>query len=298
MTGLLSRTEEWNLTPCSVVLSQAVANAINRTAPDPVHFLWRRLDPRLKAATPHGFNGHVPITAINQLMLTIYAAATGMSQVVFANERSADEPTLVSGDVTANHQYSKSSEFEAKIRAALAEAMAEPPHLYSILRPFSELWIGRAFAQITSAFPHFTSCNQNFRIDGDAPPRWCGKCAKCAFTSLILSPFIDRAAGEEIFGERFLDRETLLPFYREICGLTEQKPWDCVGTIDEARVALWQAAQKDDWADTLAVRTLLPEILALSSNEDLAANLQTALTATDRGSLPSHIRATAMELSK
>ncbi|MEM9233190.1 MAG: hypothetical protein AAGA69_03010, partial [Pseudomonadota bacterium] len=175
--------------------------------------------------------------------------------------RSADEPTMQLPDGShANHQYSKSSGFEKLIRQALAEAHPSPPSVYSLLRPYSELWIGRSFSQIKDAFGRFTSCNRNFRLAGDADKRWCGECAKCAFTSLILSPFITKAEAREIFGDSFLDRAALQPLYEQLLGLSEHKPWDCVGTIDECRAALWGAGRSNAFSSTTAVQNFLPRL--------------------------------------
>lgn len=270
------------VTLCSVVLSDAVATVLTQTAPAPIRFLTRRLDPRLRTATPQGFNGHVPITAINILMLTISAALSEETQVVFANERSADEPTLTlpNGEV-ANHQYSKSSAFEEIVRRAVRSAMPDGPVPWSILRPYSELWIGTAFAGLKTPFSRFTSCNRNFQIAGHDGRRWCGACAKCAFTSLILAPVLSDAETVEIFGEPFLDREELMPFYTDLLGLGAHKPWDCVGTIDECRAALFLAHQNPASRDTRLVREHLPRLLDDPGTEALERAVTTGLTPDD-----------------
>jgi len=281
----------------SVILSDAVGDTLQKTAPSALRLIKRHLDPKLLSLTG-AFNGHVPITAINILVLTIVGLLERRGPVLFANERSADEPTMVLADGTAaNHQYSKSSAFEELVRVAVAEAAPEAPATYSVLRPFSELWIGSQFANITSAFNRFTSCNKNFRLAGDATKRWCGTCAKCAFTSLILAPYIDADQGEQIFSRNMLDHPPLLTQYRDILGLTDQKPWDCVGTIVESQAALFLAGQSDAWRDSLAVRTLLPELTAMKSAEELERQASIAMTARERGALPKPLYDAAMELN-
>ncbi len=272
---------------CSVVMSEKVARAIQRTSARPVLFLQRKLDPKIREVNQEGaFNGHVPITAINSLMLVIYGRLTAAKFVIFANERSADEPTIVTADYSANHQYSKSSFFEKILRDAISEADPAAPDYFSILRPFSEIWIARAFADLNYPFTTFTSCNRNFQISGEQSERWCGKCAKCAFTSLLLAPFLNIDEMVKIFPENFLNKPALLPFYRELCGLTEQKPWDCVGTISECRAALFKASQKADWQDTLACRMLMPDILNQHTRVTLDAMWQESLTKAERHFVP------------
>ena len=269
----------------SVVLSDAVAETLQKTAPSELLILRRSLDPRL-LSLKEAFSGHVPITAINILVLTIEGLLRGSGPILFANERSADEPTMEVDGRAANHQYSKSSAFENLVRAAVAEAAPAAPPTYSVLRPFSELWIGRAFSKIGEAFPRFTSCNRNFRLAGDAEKRWCGDCAKCAFTSLISAPYMSSQDMLTAFGQLMLDRPNLLPTYRELCGLSDQKPWDCVGTINECQAALFLASKRAHLAETLAVRELMPELLKRKSEAELKAQEEAALRPEPRSALP------------
>lgn len=279
----------------SVILSDAVGEVLTRTAPYPLLLIKRSLDPKL-LGLKDAFSGHVPITAINILVLTIVGMLRGSGPVLFANERSADEPTMSVNGTPANHQYSKSSAFEALVRSAVSEVAPESPPTYSALRPFSELWIAKRFAAMDGAFERFTSCNRNFRLAGDADKRWCGACAKCAFTSLIVSPFLSRDQSLQIFGDAFLDRPSLQGFYRELCGLGEHKPWDCVGTIDECQGALYLLAQYPDWAQTEAVRTLLPEVLAMKPEDVIRTQIKEAFTPRERGALPDMYHQAALEI--
>ncbi|NRA31572.1 MAG: hypothetical protein HRU11_15085, partial [Parvularculaceae bacterium] len=281
----------------SVILADTVGAVLTRTAPHPPRLIKRRLDPKLLSLNG-AFNGHVPITAINILVLTIVGLLEGRGPILFANERSADEPTMVLAHGTeANHQYSKSSAFEKLVRQAVTEVSPSAPQVFSVLRPFSELWIGQQFAKIESAFGRFTSCNRNFRLASDADKRWCGACAKCAFTSLILAPFISREQALTIFGRIMLDQQALLPFYRELLGLSEQKPWDCVGTISESQAALYLASKKADWDTTLVMRELLPELMQLTNPESLDRQATDALKAEPAGALPRDLYQAAMEMS-
>ncbi|MCI5046287.1 MAG: hypothetical protein MRY59_02200 [Aquisalinus sp.] len=282
---------------CSVVMSDKVADAIQRTSNAPVLFLRRHLDPKLREVNADGaLNGHVPITAINSLMLVILGRLTGAPQVIFANERSADEPTIQQDGIVANHQYSKSSAFEGYLRNAITASDKVAPDYYSILRPFSEIWIARVFAKLTEAYPLFTSCNRNFQIIGDQSPRWCGDCAKCAFTSLMLAPHLTKEQALTIFPDLFLNHENLLPLYRELCGLTDKKPWDCVGTINECRATLHKLASSPHWQDTRAVQTLAPEVSALHTPEELEIFWQEGLQATEPHFVPDTLLKAAHDL--
>ena len=282
---------------CAVVMSDKVEAAIQRTSEMPVLFLRRHLDPKLRDVNAaDALNGHVPITAINALMLVILGRLSGAQSVIFANERSADEPTIRQDGIVANHQYSKSSNFENIMRDAIGTADPLAPAYFSVLRPYSEIWIAEKFSALQEAFPRFTSCNQNFRITGAEPPRWCGACAKCAFTSLMLAPHLSLEQARTIFPDNFLERENLLPLYRELCGLTDSKPWDCVGTINECRATVYRLSLSSPWRATRAVRALIPQILALHDTATLETFWQDGMGVADRHFVPDTMMKAAHDL--
>ena len=281
----------------SVVMADTVRDVLAATAPGPVTFLRRSLDARMldaDALAGPTFAGHVPITAINTMVLTLYGRLTGAGAVVFANERSADEPTMRLGAVEANHQDSKGSVMEALMAQAVAGADARAPRPFSILRPYSELWIARAFARLGEGpRGRFTSCNRNFRLAGDADRRWCGACAKCAFTSLVMSPWLSEAEHVAAFGARFLDAEALQPYFAELLGLTASKPWDCVGTINECRAALWRLSQSETWGASTVVQRYYPAVLAQMDEAALGAAWDEALAPAAAPNTPRHYQEAA-----
>ena len=282
---------------CSVTLSERVEAVLQQTAPEPLVFLHRQLDPKLRELNrADAFNGHVPITAINSLILVIYGRLIGAKQVIFANERSADEPTMNIDGVIANHQHSKSGAFEQLLRAAIIAADTAAPDYFSILRPYSELWIAKAMASLKTPFDRFTSCNRNFQIVAGKTQRWCGDCAKCAFTSLLLAPYSSAAEMARIFPQNFLNSKALLPLYRELCGLTQTKPWDCVGTIDECRASLHQLTKSSDWRENLAVKTLAPQIYKFVPPEELEQIWRDAMTPTQPHNVPPNLMKASHDL--
>ncbi|HEX7323803.1 MAG TPA: endonuclease domain-containing protein, partial [Rhodanobacteraceae bacterium] len=122
------------------------------------------------------WNGHVPVTAINSAILACAAVLYGFDAIAFANERSASVATLEYAGRAVNHQWSKSWEFETALATWLRTHVAADLDYFSLLRPFAELAVTRAFARSGAAyFDVFSSCNRNFRILGPKPAdRWCG----------------------------------------------------------------------------------------------------------------------------
>ncbi len=126
------------------------------------------------------WNGHIPVTAVNSAILAVAAVLYGYDSIAFANERSASAATLEYDGQQVNHQWSKGYAFEQLLGDWLHTHVATDLEYCSLLRPYAELAITRAFAKLTPYFDVFSSCNRNFKLRGPKPAdRWCGQCPKC-----------------------------------------------------------------------------------------------------------------------
>ncbi len=229
----------------------------------PLLRIERQLAEQLPAINAAGaWNGHVPVTAINSAILVCAAILYGYRYVVFANERSADEPTLVDDNGRAvNHQYSKSSSFERDFRQVIAATVSPDVCYFSILRPFSELDIVRRFSQMSRYHAAYSSCNRNFHLEGSSiSGRWCGDCPKCRFAALSLAVFMRPDEVVAIMGKDLLADAAQADGFRALCGLGRDKPFECVGEAGESRAAMLALAQHADWRDHAVVRALQPEL--------------------------------------
>jgi len=222
----------------------------------------REMDPKLAELNRAGaFNGHVPVTAINSAVLIVLALLRGHGGIAFANERSADEPTLIgaSGE-TVNHQFSKSMDFEAMLDDWVRHYIAADLAVFSVLRRERELAICRAFADLEQFHGVFSSCNRNFHLDGPRTHRWCGDCPKCRFVFLGLAPFLLPDKLRTIFGADLLDDPLQITGFRELLALDSEKPFECVGEIDEARSAIKALSQRLAWREHVVVQALAPRL--------------------------------------
>lgn len=238
----------------------------------PLLEMGRRLDPLLAVRTSEGgWNGHVPITAINSSVSAVIAALQGRGDVVIANERSADEPTQWVGTVPVNHQYSKTFAFET----ALAEALAPTGVRYwSSVRRYSELAIAGALARRPELRNAIISCNRVFSLTRPVDdPRWCLDCAKCRFTFVSFAVFLTPDEATEMFGGDLLADPAQIDGVR---ALWADKPFDCVGELAESAIAVAHLADRPEWRDTPVVATLANEArrVAGDSGTDLAALLE------------------------
>ncbi len=233
----------------------------------PLLRIERTLAPELLEMNRMGaWNGHVPVTAIHSAILLCAAVLYGFSYVVFSNERSADEVTLMRGDGTAvNHQYSKSSAFESGFREVIATQISLDIEYFSILRPFSELEIVRRFCQLGEFHSVYSSCNRNFHLDGSRiEGRWCQDCPKCRFAALSLALFLPPGQVVDIMGENLLDHGEQADGFRALCGLGRDKPFECVAELGESRAAMAALGANDDWCEHAVVVALAAEIAEVS----------------------------------
>jgi hypothetical protein len=252
--------------------SQLIASVAERTGL-PALNVARELSPVLFDYNRAGaWNGHVPVTAINSAILACAALLYGFNAIAFANERSASAATLEYLGHPVNHQWSKGWAFEAAFAGWLHHHVAADLDYFSLLRPFSELAVTRAFARCGAAyFDAFSSCNRNFRILGPKPAdHWCGQCPKCHFVFLALAPFVPKPRLLAIFGCNLLDDETLAPGFDALVEYREHKPFECVGEASEARAALATLAARPEWREDALVARFREEIAPQLGGANLA----------------------------
>lgn len=225
--------------------------------------IGRELAPALFELNRLGaWNGHIPVTAVNSAILAVAAILYGYDSIAFANERSASAATLEYDGQQVNHQWSKGLAFELLLNDWLHSHVASDLDYCSLLRPYSELAITRAFAKLTKYFEVFSSCNRNFKLLGPKPAdRWCGQCPKCHFVFLALAPFLPKPRLLSIFGRNLLDDETQAAGFDALLEYQEHKPFECVGEGAEARAAMVALSQRPEWQEDALVARFRSEIL-------------------------------------
>ena len=204
----------------------------------------RNLDKKMLDLNEHGFsnelkslNGHTPFSATLAFYTLLASYVTSFKNIALSNESSANESTVLGTEV--NHQYSKTYKFERDFRSYVNKFVSTEFNYFSFLRPINELQIASIFSRHEKYFLSFKSCNVGSKTDS-----WCSACAKCLFTYIILSPFIDPNKLKKIFGKDLYADRNMLGLFNQLTGQTEFKPFECVGTIDEVHCALTIAIDK------------------------------------------------------
>jgi hypothetical protein len=178
----------------------------------------------------------------------------GFDEVVLAAERSADYGNVFYLGEMINHQWSKSDEAEKLLHDYFAEFVTSDIKFHSLIRKFSELEVASLFSEYPQYFKVFSSCNKNFSLTRKAEKKWCGECPKCAFVYAILAPFLSKATLVSIFGKNMFADNHHLPIYRELLGLEAFKPFECVGTIEETKLAFLLAHKSSDYAEDAVMK--------------------------------------------
>ncbi|MDI6602648.1 MAG: hypothetical protein QME57_00815 [Patescibacteria group bacterium] len=201
----------------------------------------REIDPALLELNKKGYlNGHTPITAVFSFLSILAAVLFNYKNIAFSNEKSADEGNVRYLGKIINHQWSKSSEFERKFKNYCQKYLAKNINYFSLLRPYTELEISKMFLKYPQYFSVFSSCN----VGQKTGKRWCGNCPKCLFVYATLYPFLERKQLLKIFGTDIFENRKLLPTMKGLLGQGRPKPFECVGTKRESRIAFSLSLKK------------------------------------------------------
>ncbi len=206
------------------------------------------------------FSGHVPFSAIVAFIGIFCAYLYEFSYVVAANEYSSNYGNIVYKGETINHQWSKTSEFENLFQKYVKSFITPNIIYFSPLRQFYEIRIVEMFSKYKKYFPSFTSCNENFKKISKLEEEnfWCGKCPKCIFIFTMLSAFLYKNEMHNIFKKNLFDDKELFPLFNDLLGFGKLKPFDCVGTFEEMRVAFYMASKK--YKNSAAIKKFMPKV--------------------------------------
>ncbi len=73
----------------------------------------------------------------------------------------------------------------------------------------------------------------------------------------------------EIFGQNLFEKNELLQTYKELLGVSEIKPLDCVGTPEEVKIAFYLAMRRREYEDTVAMKFFQKDVLPTISYIEL-----------------------------
>lgn len=239
--------------------SYPIQKDVAKGIPVPYITIKRVMDKKL-LTLPHvstAYDGHVPISAIYSWVSMLTASLYDFRYVISSNEASSDYGNLTYLGHEINHQWSKSYEYEQLLQTYMHSFVTTGIIYFSLLRSCTEFHIVKLFSTLQQNFTSFSSCNTNFKKNHNSRTvRWCGVCAKCAFVFLLLAVFVDKKTLVTLFSKNLFDDSRLVPMFRELLGLSGNKPFDCVGTPEESMVSFYHISKNKEYAHDSVIKEL------------------------------------------
>ena len=156
----------------------------------------------------------------------------GYPHAVVGHEASANRGNLV-WDRTGeeiNHQWAKSQEAERLIDDYLRTELCEDTGFFSILAPLHDVAIFALLRRDLDAVPATHSCNVR--------KPWCCRCPKCAYVWLGYRAYLPDETVRAIIPEDLLEVRENHGYFHDMMGLGAHTPFECIGEIEESRLAL------------------------------------------------------------
>jgi hypothetical protein len=164
------------------------------------------------------------------------ALARGYRGLVVGHEASANAPNLEWNGEGVNHQWGKSFEAERLLDSYVQQNLFSNVRYFSLLAPVHDEVIFELLAEDAPLAPLTHSCN--------VQKPWCGRCAKCAYVWLQFAAHLPADIVGATFCANLGERAENDLHFRELLGLAEHSPFECVGSPMEARLAAALARQK------------------------------------------------------
>jgi UDP-N-acetyl-alpha-D-muramoyl-L-alanyl-L-glutamate epimerase len=155
----------------------------------------------------------------------------GYDTMVLAHERSANTGNLIwerTGE-DINHQWGKSYEAERLLNDYIRAELIANVSYYSVLQPVYDTTIFNLLRLDQALIAATHSCNV-------AKP-WCGRCPKCAYVWLNYMAYLDPARVRQVIPGNLFEVEENQRWYFQMLGLGEHTPFECIGQIEEVRLA-------------------------------------------------------------
>ncbi len=187
----------------------------------------------LAAETPASMFAAIPI-----------ALARGYRGLVVAHEASANTGNLDWNGEVVNHQWGKGWEAEQLLDGYLRRALVANLRYFSVLQPVHDEVIFELLTRDAELAALTHSCN--------VKKPWCGACAKCAYVWLQFAAHLPPDVVQATFGADLGERADNAQWFRQMLGLTEHTPFECVGSAPEARLALTMARARGAGGPRLA----------------------------------------------
>jgi hypothetical protein len=206
------------------------------------------------------------------------ALARGYRGLVLAHETSANTGNLLWHGEDVNHQWGKGWEAERLLDDYVQSELLADVRYFSVLQPVHDEVIFELLARDAELAPLTHSCNLR--------KPWCGACAKCAYVWLQMAAHLPAPIVAATFGNDLGEAPENDLWFRQLFGLAEHTPFECVGSAPESRLALG-----------LLPRPLGPRLAAFAAEVgaiDVRALARPLVGVAERHGMPPHVAAGVM----
>lgn len=194
--------------------------------------------PFLELYFPQNSGITAPETPVSIFESLILMLDKGYKYLCLAHEKSANTGNLFWDEIgkEVNHQWGKGLEAEAILDQFIQEHLLTNFKYFSILQPIYDYRIFHNFSKYPEFIAKTHSCN--------IKKPWCKKCPKCAYVWLGMMAFCQQNLVNEVFQNNLFDDLELLPTFREMVGLGEHTPFECIGEIEESRLLMKRCLER------------------------------------------------------
>ncbi len=157
--------------------------------------------------------------------------AHNITDTCLAHEKSSDTGQVIwkrTGE-DVNHQWGKSLEAEKLINGYIQKNILADFRYFSILKPIHDVMIFNLLREHESLARYTHSCNIS--------KPWCRRCPKCLYVWGNYMAYLDINLVDSIFGENLGNVPENVPIFRDLLGFTDQLPFECIGQLNETRLA-------------------------------------------------------------
>ncbi|WP_016953061.1 hypothetical protein [Anabaena sp. PCC 7108] len=210
--------------------------------------------PFLKLYFPENSGITAPETPVSIFESLILMLDKGYNYLCLAHEKSANTGNLFWDDIDkeVNHQWGKGLAAEQILDQFIQENLLTNFKYFSLLQPIYDFRIFQNFSKYPEFIPKIHSCN--------VQKPWCKKCPKCAYVWLGMMAFSQQSIVDKVFKNNLFDDVDLLPTFREMVGLGEHTPFECIGEIEESWLFMKRCLEKGSTGTALDM--FAEEILA------------------------------------
>ena len=214
-----------------------IGKLVDNCQPHQIHRQWiydsfidapvLQLHPELKVKALTAAETPSSIFAVLPVVL-----AHGYIHILLGHERSANKGNLIwkqTGE-EVNHQWGKSFEAEVLLNRYIQENLITNFTYFSLLQPIYDVAIFNLLRKNLKVIPFTHSCN--------IEKPWCKKCAKCAYVWLGYMAYLPTDLVNDIFDQTNLfDVPENEIWFKQMLGMTEHTPFECIGQVEEVRLA-------------------------------------------------------------